>query len=116
GGAGGGGVTDEGVLLTDAVVVAAGPWSPTLLEPSGVRLPLWPVRGWLVRLAPRRPRLVRHIVERVGWTGVGRVNERPRVGDLGEEPLANVGAALHPGQDGTITCGSSWEHATSPEP
>ena len=62
-------VTDEGVLWADTVVVAAGPWSPSLLEPIGVHLPVRPVRGWLVRVAPGEPRLVRHIVERVGWTG-----------------------------------------------
>ena len=109
-------VTDDGVLLADTVVVAAGPWSPALLEPAGVRLPVWPVRGWLVRVAPRQPRLVRHIIERVGWTGAGRLHERPGVADLDAASGANVGAALHPGGDGTITCGSSWEHATSPEP
>jgi glycine/D-amino acid oxidase-like deaminating enzyme len=97
-------------------VVAAGPWSPSLLEPAGVRLPVWPVRGWLVRVAPQQPRLVRHIIERVGWTGAGRLYDRPRVADLEAASGASVGAALHPGGDGTITCGSSWEHATSPEP
>ena len=109
-------VTDEGVLLADAVVVAAGPWSPSLLEPVGVHLPVWPVRGWLVRVAPRQPRLVRHIVERVGWTGAGQLDARPTVARLGAGSGASVGAALHPGEDGTITCGSSWQHATSPEP
>jgi glycine/D-amino acid oxidase-like deaminating enzyme len=109
-------VTDEGVLLTDAVVVAAGPWSLSLLEPVGVQLPVWSVRGWLVRVAPRQPRLVRHIVERVGWTGAGHLGVRPAVSGLRAASGANIGAALHPGEDGTITCGSSWQHATSPEP
>ena len=108
-------VTDEGVLGAD-VVVAAGPWSSSLLEPFGVTLPILPVRGWLVRLAPGEPGLVRHIVERVGWTGGGRA-QAMTAADVakGTGPVA-IGAALHPGRDGTITCGSSWQPALSPEP
>jgi glycine/D-amino acid oxidase-like deaminating enzyme len=110
-------VTDEGVLPADTVVVAAGPWSPSLLEPIGVQLPVRPIRGWLVRVRPRGPRLVRHIVERVGWTGAGRKPKRGAVAGVARGgPGGQVGAALHPAEDGTITCGSSWEHATMPEP
>src|SRR5438132_6307752 len=76
GGRVGGVVTDEGVLPADTVVVAAGPWSTSLLEPVGVHLPVRPIRGWLIRVAPDEPRLVRHIVERVGWTRAGRRGER----------------------------------------
>jgi sarcosine oxidase subunit beta len=106
-------VTDEGVLHADVVVVAAGPWSPALLEPVGVMLPIFSVRGWLVRLAPREPRLVRHIVERVGWTGRAEPVTAERVGGSGR---AAIGASLHPGQDGAVTCGSSWQPALAPEP
>jgi len=109
-------VTDDGLLAGDSVVVAAGPWSPALLEPVGVRLPCWPVRGWLLRVAPSRPGLVRHIIERVGWTGAGELDPRPTVGHLQGGTQVQIGAALHPGKDGTITCGSSWEHAVTPEP
>ncbi len=109
-------VTDEGVVEADTVVVAAGPWSSPLLDPIGVRLPIRPVRGWLVRLAPREPRLLRHIVERVGWTGAGRLG-RVRAADVVDGSSAPaIGAALHPGNDGTITCGSSWQQVVSPEP
>ena len=65
----------------------------------------------------RSPRLVRHIVERVGWTGPGRNHEQGSVAGVARGGLGSqVGAALHPAEDGTITCGSSWEHATMPEP
>src|SRR5207244_1378545 len=59
-------VTDEGKIAADEVVVAAGPWSPRLLEPLGIRLPVLGVRGWLVRVDPGRP-LVRHLI----WTAEG---------------------------------------------
>jgi glycine/D-amino acid oxidase-like deaminating enzyme len=109
-------VTDDGLLPADAVVVATGPWSTALLDPVGVMLPIRPVRGWLVRLAPREPHLVRHIVERVGWTGAGRLG-RVRAADVADASTAPaIGAALHPGNDGTITCGSSWQQVESPEP
>lgn len=35
-------VTDQGVLRGDVVVLATGPWTPTLLEPCGVNLPIEP--------------------------------------------------------------------------
>lgn len=57
---------DDGVVLqggekiaAGAVVVAAGPWSAALAEPAGVRLPLEPRKGQLVRLAPAE---IRHKV------------------------------------------------------
>jgi D-hydroxyproline dehydrogenase len=41
----------EGKLLTQQVVVCAGPWSARLLEPLGLRVPLQSVRGYHVELA-----------------------------------------------------------------
>jgi glycine/D-amino acid oxidase-like deaminating enzyme len=107
-------VTDDGTLEADAVVVAAGPWSPSLLESLGVTLPIVAVRGWLIRIAPREPELVRHIVERVGWTGHAEPVTAAEV--AGGPALAAIGAALHPAPDGTVTCGSSWQPALTPEP
>ena len=39
----------------DEVVVATGPWTPALLDPIGLRLPIAGARGWLVRLDPGGP-------------------------------------------------------------
>ncbi|RPJ13163.1 MAG: FAD-dependent oxidoreductase, partial [Actinobacteria bacterium] len=55
-------VTDDGVLEADAVVLAAGPWSPALARPIGVALPIVSARGWLVHAAPGRP-LFRHWIQ-----------------------------------------------------
>ena len=45
-------MTDDGRIDADEVVVAAGPWTSSLLDPIGVRLPITGARGWLVRLDP----------------------------------------------------------------
>jgi glycine/D-amino acid oxidase-like deaminating enzyme len=45
----------------DAVLVAAGPWSPTLVDPSGAWLPLRPTYGVTVQVRP--PSLPRHVLE-----------------------------------------------------
>ncbi len=45
-------LTADGVLGADAVVVAAGAWSPSLLEPLGLPLPIVPMRLQIVETAP----------------------------------------------------------------
>jgi len=60
-----GAVTDGGPLLADHVVVAAGPWTSSLLRTAEVELPTVGARGWLVHLGgPGGPT---RIVERAGW-------------------------------------------------
>src|SRR5262249_32986270 len=55
----------EGPVRADAVVVAAGPWSPALASPLGVALQVRPNRGQLVMLRPRAVAL-RHVLT---WRG-----------------------------------------------
>jgi glycine oxidase len=43
----------DGVLAADLVVLAAGPWSPSLASPAGVPLDVRPSRGQLAMLHPR---------------------------------------------------------------
>jgi glycine/D-amino acid oxidase-like deaminating enzyme len=108
-------VTDEGVIRADEVVVAAGPWSPRLLEPLGVRLPVIGVRGWLVRVDPGGP-LVRHLVRTAERTG--RV-ERPSAGEIAQDGLPasdDYGTLVHPHIDGTALIGSSRSAWLTPEP
>lgn len=55
--------TDRGDLSAEAAVVAAGPWTPALLAPLGLRVPIVPVKG-VSLTAPRRlwPEAPRHAI------------------------------------------------------
>jgi D-hydroxyproline dehydrogenase subunit beta len=108
-------VTDEGRIGADEVVVAAGPWSSSLLDPIGVRLPITGARGWLVRLAPS-PGLLRHLVASAGWEeATGRWEDGAvRAGSL-EEVSAATSTLLHPTSDGSLIAGSSRQPVITPE-
>jgi D-hydroxyproline dehydrogenase subunit beta len=108
-------VTDEGRIEADEVVVAAGPWSASLLDPIGVRLPITGARGWLVRLAPP-PGLLRHLVASAGWEdATGRwADGAVRAGRL-EEFSAATSTLLHPASDGMLIAGSSRQPVITPE-
>jgi D-hydroxyproline dehydrogenase subunit beta len=113
-------VTDEGPIDCRAVVVAAGPWSRSLLTGIGVRLPLTGARGWLVHLAPPTPP-VRHLVSRAGWHLLPAPEPMApvRAGDVassGAFPSPVVGSLLHPNPDGTMLAGASRENSVTPEP
>ena len=62
-------VTDRGEFAGDAYVLAAGPWSPALVRPLGLRLPICPVKGYTMS------------VSTVGYEGA------PRVGVIEEDNL-----------------------------
>lgn len=49
----------DGVATADAVVLAAGPWTPQVALTAGLEVPIRPRRGQLIALAPRRPLLKR---------------------------------------------------------
>jgi glycine/D-amino acid oxidase-like deaminating enzyme len=104
-------VTDDGTVEADEVVVAAGPWTTSLLDPLGIGLPIASARGWLVRLdAPDG--LVRHLVASAGWEeATGRWGAGPvRANELGSVPAA-TSTLLHPTSDGAVTAGSSRQPA-----
>ena len=45
--------TDQGPVVADAYVVALGPDTPLLLRPAGVRVPIYPVKGYSVTVPIR---------------------------------------------------------------
>ena len=88
-------LSDGKALETDKVVVAAGPWSPNLVAPLGIRLPVYPVKGYSLTIPME------------GW-GIG---PRHLVGDmdlhavatpLGGKVLRVAGTAEFTGFDRTI--------------
>jgi D-hydroxyproline dehydrogenase subunit beta len=108
-------VTDEGPIPADEVVVAAGPWSPGLLDPIGWPLPITGARGWLVRLASKAKPL-RHLVASAGWEeATGRWGGGPLLAGRFEESTAATATLLHPSTDGSLIAGSSRQPAISPE-
>jgi len=111
-------ITDDGPVGADAVVVAAGPWSPGLLASAGARLPLGGARGWLVHVAPEGP-VVRHLVSRAGWHTLPAPEPIPPflATDLAPGyPPAIVGALLQPNRDGTMLLGASRQQVVIAEP
>jgi D-hydroxyproline dehydrogenase subunit beta len=107
--------TDEGRIGADEVLVAAGPWSPSLLDPIGARLPFTGARGWLVRMDPPVG-LLRHLVASAGWEeATGRWEDGAvRAGSL-DDVGATTSTLLHPASDGTLIAGSSRQPVITPE-
>lgn len=78
--------TDRGELAAEAAVVAAGPWTPALLAPLGLRVPIAPVKG-VSLTAPRRlwPEAPRHaILDDAAHYALVPVGERLRLAGSAE--------------------------------
>ena len=109
-------VTDDGVIETGTVVLAAGPWSTSLLRPLGIHIPVSGARGWLIQLAPPRP-LLSHWIEgsaRTLWRReVEPVTAREFSDGVGRD---DIGAVIQPSPDGTIVAGTSREPALTWNP
>jgi sarcosine oxidase subunit beta len=111
-------VTDEGKVRADAVVVAAGPWTPAVVRPAGVEVAVEGARGWLVHLG-EPPVLPQVLLEGAGWHVLAGEEAAPRTraSDLdGGFPQADVGTLLHPTPDGTVLAGGSRQAVVAPEP
>ena len=109
-------VTDDAVMETGTVVIAAGPWSTSLLRPLGIKIPVSGARGWLIQLAPPRP-LLTHWIE-----GSARTLWRREVEPVTAREFSDgvhrddIGAVIQPSPDGTIVAGTSREPALAWNP
>ncbi len=104
-------VTDDGVIESGTVVLAAGPWSTSLLRPLGIHIPISGARGWLIQLAPPRP-LLSHWIEGSARTLWRREVEPVTGRDFSDGVHRDdIGAVIQPSPDGTIVAGTSREPA-----
>jgi D-amino-acid dehydrogenase len=103
---GGGGITgvhtDAGLLKADKVVLALGSYSPKLLEPVGIRIPVYPVKGYSITVpitdAQYAPEST--IMDETHKVAVTRLGDRIRVGGTAE--LAGYSLNLREPRRGTL--------------
>lgn len=91
----GGVVTDAGVLTADRYLLALGSYSPTLLAPLGLKLPVYPVKGYSLTLpvvdADAAP--VSTVMDETYKIAITRLGDRIRVGGTAE--IAGYDTRLH---------------------
>ena len=95
-------VTDAGVLKADAYLVALGSYSPLLLKGAGIRIPVYPVKGYSITLpitdASGAPEST--VMDETHKVAVTRLGERIRVGGTAE--LAGYTLKLHEARRATL--------------
>ncbi|GGH51451.1 FAD-dependent oxidoreductase [Frigidibacter albus] len=78
--------TIAGTVTADAFVVALGPYAPRLLAPLGIKLPVYPVKGYSITLpivaADRAPEST--VMDETYKVAITRLGDRIRVGGLAE--------------------------------
>ena len=94
--------TEAGLLAADRVLVALGSHSPLLLEPIGLRIPVYPVKGYSITLpiidAAHAPEST--VMDESHKVAVTRLGERIRVGGTAE--LAGYSLALRESRRATL--------------
>jgi D-amino-acid dehydrogenase len=78
-------LTDQGAIEADAVVLATGGDSPSLMRSVGLRLPIHPVRGYTVTLPSRNDAVPPvGMVDEEGLVAIARIGDRVRLGGTAE--------------------------------
>ncbi|SHN05415.1 D-amino acid dehydrogenase [Roseibium suaedae] len=79
-------VTDKGKQTADAIVVALGSYSPLLMKRYGIKLPVYPVKGYSLTLpitdASRAPEST--VMDETYKIAITRLGDRIRVGGMAE--------------------------------
>ena len=95
-------VTDAGILKADAYLVALGSYSPLLLKGVGLRIPVYPVKGYSLTVpitdASGAPEST--VMDETHKVAVTRLGERIRVGGTAE--LAGYTLKLHEARRHTL--------------
>ncbi|MFO1219392.1 MAG: D-amino acid dehydrogenase [Burkholderiaceae bacterium] len=102
GGAVNGVVTDRGEIAADRTLVALGSYSPALVAPLGLRLPVYPVKGFSITVpitdASKSPEST--IMDETHKVAVTRLGDRIRVG--GTAQLSGFDLQLNPRRRRTL--------------
>lgn len=79
-------VTSHGTLACDAVIVALGSYTPLLLRPFGIRLPVYPVKGYSLTIPITNPTRAPEstVMDETYKIAITRLGDRIRVGGMAE--------------------------------
>ncbi len=95
--------TSAGRVQGDAFVLAMGSYSPAVARPFGMRLPVYPVKGYSITVpivnADRAP--VSTIMDETHKIAITRLGDRIRVGGMAE--ISGFNNHLHPRRQATLT-------------
>ncbi|MDP9043412.1 MAG: D-amino acid dehydrogenase [Pseudomonadota bacterium] len=95
-------LTDAGEMRADAYLVALGSYSPVLLNPLGIKIPVYPVKGYSITVpivdAAGAPEST--VMDETHKVAVTRLGDRIRVGGTAE--LAGYSLRLHPARRQTL--------------
>ncbi len=94
--------TDQGVLTADRYVVALGSFSPALLRPLGIDLPVYPVKGYSITLPVTKAEAapVSTVMDETYKVAITRLGDRIRVGGTAE--LAGFSTTLRAPRRATL--------------
>jgi D-amino-acid dehydrogenase len=95
--------TSAGVLKADRYIVALGSHSPLLLRPLGIRIPVYPVKGYSITVPITDPSGAPEstVMDETHKVAVTRLGDRIRVGGTAE--LAGFSLNLREARRGTLT-------------
>lgn len=94
--------TDRGVITGDSYLLALGSYSPILMRPLGVRLPVYPVKGYSITLPIADPARapVSTLLDETYKIAITRLGDRIRVGGMAE--ISGYGGALPRRREATL--------------
>jgi D-amino-acid dehydrogenase len=94
--------TDQGTLEADAYLVAMGSYSPLVLREIGIRIPVYPVKGYSITVPITDPRGAPEstVMDETHKVAVTRLGDRIRVGGTAE--LAGYTLQLHDSRRRTL--------------
>ena len=94
--------TSAGVLRADAYVVALGSWSPRLVRPLGISLPVYPVKGYSITVPISDPDAapVSTVMDESYKVAITRLGNRIRVGGTAE--VSGYSTKLHAARRATL--------------
>lgn len=94
--------TSKGVMQADAYVLALGSWSPRLLRPTGISLPVYPVKGYSITVPISDPDAapVSTVMDESYKVAITRLGNRIRVGGTAE--ISGYSDKLYPARRATL--------------